>query len=211
MEFTLSFFSNFLSSPMIFYSIFYLFPWLQIYCQLFEVSRTINSDQRKSNYSQHIPMTVMVNLQTWWMVHTWRHGMISGKIELRGCFSDANYQFYSTRAGWWVTRQKRVRGDWQPKTGKEEHEREWKISLPMLPIKQICHFDISWKIDIDLKGSLEKIKVWSKFWKIDKIRNELDQTKRLRPTVTFADHSIRSYSSLKMTCLKMKLQNHDLV
>ena len=36
------------------------------------------------------------------------------------------------------------------------------------------------------------------------IWKELDQTKNLRPTGTFSDYLFRSYSSLKMTCLKVK-------
>jgi hypothetical protein len=41
---------------------------------------------------------------------------------------------------------------------------------------------------------------------------KLDQTKRMRPTGTFSDHPFKSYSSLKLTCLKMKCKSHsDLV
>jgi hypothetical protein len=38
-----------------------------------------------------------------------------------------------------------------------------------------------------------------------KVWKELDQTKRMRPT--FSDQPFKSYSSLKMTCLKMKSKN----
>jgi hypothetical protein len=41
------------------------------------------------------------------------------------------------------------------------------------------------------------------------IWKKLDQTKRMRPTGTFSDHPFRSYSSLKMTCLKMKRKNRS--
>jgi hypothetical protein len=47
------------------------------------------------------------------------------------------------------------------------------------------------------------------FKRIGKIWKELDQTKRMRPTGTFFDHPFRSYSSLKMKCLKIKCKNHS--
>jgi hypothetical protein len=40
--------------------------------------------------------------------------------------------------------------------------------------------------------------------KIGEIWKELDQTQRMQPTKFFSDQPIRSYSSFKMTCLKMK-------
>ena len=48
------------------------------------------------------------------------------------------------------------------------------------------------------------------FKKISEVWKELDQTKKMRPTATFFDHSFRSYSSFKITCLKMIWQNQDL-
>jgi hypothetical protein len=45
--------------------------------------------------------------------------------------------------------------------------------------------------------------LWIRFWKISEIWKKLDQTKRMQPTGTFSDHLFRSYSKLKMTCLKI--------
>jgi hypothetical protein len=49
----------------------------------------------------------------------------------------------------------------------------------------------------------------NEFQKIGKIWKELNQTKRMRPTGTFFDYLFRSYSSLKMTCLKIKCKNQS--
>ena len=48
--------------------------------------------------------------------------------------------------------------------------------------------------------------LWMKFQKIGEIWKELDQTKRMRPTGIFSDHPFRSYSSLKMSCLKRNVK-----
>jgi hypothetical protein len=42
-----------------------------------------------------------------------------------------------------------------------------------------------------------------------KIWKELDQTKRMQPTRMFSDHPFKSYSSLKMTCLKRNVKTAD--
>mgnify|MGYP006106163935 CR=1 FL=1 len=49
--------------------------------------------------------------------------------------------------------------------------------------------------------------LWLKIKKIGEIRKELDKMKRMRPTGTFFHYLFRSYSSLKITCLKMKCKN----
>jgi hypothetical protein len=62
----------------------------------------------------------------------------------------------------------------------------------------------SWKKWLSLRSMLQSsqgtksVKIVGEIWK------ELDPMKRMRPTSTFSDHLLRSYSSLKMTCLKMK-------
>jgi hypothetical protein len=53
-----------------------------------------------------------------------------------------------------------------------------------------------------LRKLLLQSSLWMKFWKIGEIWKELDQTQRIQPTGIFSDQPFRSYSSLKMTCLK---------
>ena len=45
-----------------------------------------------------------------------------------------------------------------------------------------------------------------KFLKNGEIWKELDQTKKMWPTGIFSDHPFRSYSCLKMTCLKRNIK-----
>jgi hypothetical protein len=46
--------------------------------------------------------------------------------------------------------------------------------------------------------------------KIGKLWKELYQKKRKQPAGTFFDQPFKSYSSCKVTCLKMKLKNHSI-
>jgi hypothetical protein len=51
----------------------------------------------------------------------------------------------------------------------------------------------------------------NEIWKQNgEIRKELDQTQRMQLTGTFSDQTFRSYSSLKMTCLKKKCKNRSV-
>jgi hypothetical protein len=55
-------------------------------------------------------------------------------------------------------------------------------------------------------GLMLRISLSMKFRKIGEIWKELGQTKSMRPTGIFSDHSFGSYSSFKMTCLKRKVK-----
>jgi hypothetical protein len=65
--------------------------------------------------------------------------------------------------------------------------------ITIVPLKNECYENCCCKASYELK-----------FKKIGEIWKELDQTQRMQPTGTSSNQPFRNYSSLKITCLKIK-------
>jgi hypothetical protein len=78
-------------------------------------------------------------------------------------------------------------------------------TTPSLPFKQQQNIDHSHVFHC-LGKNAAKLPVNDIFKTIGGIWKELDKTKREQPTRMYSDHPFRSYSSLKMICLKSNVK-----